>query len=378
MIFLAKILRGLLLAVLGIAFGVAVIETAGRVAPGMMPSGLRLLNHAYEAEVNWSRNMAPDPFLGYHMRPSLQYEEELEGQVIRSRLLALDGSDIGVRDMGTPISPADGIAVGDSFTFCSTVPAEKCWLRVVADETGRPFVNLGVPGYSALQETRMLERYGVSLHPRLILWGIFLNDFKEDVRFQRWASAGKGDFLDWVRRQRLSSWADFLERNSLVYRVARRTLIAGERDVHRWQGRGGDLRFSGAGWWRDIVDIHEQDRAWQLMRATVLEQQRLADGIGARLVVLLFPFKEQAYWHVVKNFAKNRDHCDPDRPYRMVADLCRAQGIGVYDLTDTFRAHAERGEVLYLRDDAHWNEAGNRLAGQAVASFLRQQQLAVR
>ncbi len=373
-----KVLRGALLALLGILFGVALIEAVGRMAPGIMPSGLRLLNRAYDAEVNWSRNMAPDAFLGYHMRPSMQYEEELEGQVIRSRLLPLDSRDIGVRDMGAPLSPVDGIAVGDSFTFCSSVPAEQCWLKVVADQTGRSFVNLGVPGYSALQETRMLERYGVGLRPRLILWGIFLNDFKEDVRFQRWTTRGQGDFLDWVRRQRLSAWTDFLERYSLVYRVARRTFIAGERDVHRWHGQNADIRFSGAGWWRDIVDIREQDPAWQLMRTTILDQKRLADGIGARLVVLLFPFKEQAYWHVVKTFAKNREQCDPDRPYRMIADLCRDQGIAADDLTSTFRTHAEQGEVLYLRDDAHWNTAGNLLAGRAVAAFLREQQQAAK
>jgi hypothetical protein len=37
---------------------------------------------------------------------------------------------------------------------------------------------------------------------------------------------------------------------------------------------------------------------------------------------------------------------------------------------DVLRACA-RGQILYLRDDAHWNEAGNAVAGRLVAAFLR-------
>ncbi|HUI27886.1 MAG TPA: hypothetical protein VL403_17525, partial [Candidatus Kryptonia bacterium] len=138
----------------------------------------------------------------------------------------------------------------------------------------------------------------------------------------------------------------------------------------------GDLRLSGAGWWRDIVDIDEHDQAWQLMRETVLEQKRVADESGATLVVLLFPFKEQAYWHVVQSFAADHEHCDPDRPYRMVAQLCAAEGIVAFDLTAGFRERARAGDVLYLRDDAHWNEAGNELAGRLIATFMRDHGLA--
>jgi SGNH hydrolase-like domain, acetyltransferase AlgX len=377
MSFLRSVFRVLMLAIVGTVIGVLLVEVIARSAPRLMPGPLQMLNHAFQAEVNWPKTTAADSYLGYHIRANQEITEDLEGHVIRSHVLALDSSEIGIRDMGTPIMPVDGVAIGDSFTYCSTVPVEKCWLHLVTQETGRRFVNLGVPGYSAIQETRMLERYGLPLHPRLILSGIFLNDFKEDVRFTRWLKSGHDSFLDWVREQRLNPWEDFLERKSLVYRIVRRGLIARGRNIRRWRGNGGELRLSGDGWWRSIVNISEGDRAWKLMHDTLLEQKRLANQSGAVLIVLLFPFKEQTYWHVVQQFAADRQHCDPDRPYRLVADLCHAEGIPVLDLTDTFRARARQGDVLYLRDDAHWNEAGNALAGRAIAGFLHAQGLAV-
>jgi hypothetical protein len=105
------------------------------------------------------------------------------------------------------------------------------------------------------------------------------------------------------------------------------------------------------------------------MHQAVLDQKRTAAEAGAQLVVLLFPFNEQTYWDAVKPFATKRGECDPDRPYRMLAALCRSEGIPVLALTNAFREQARQNEVLYLRDDAHWNEAGNALAGRVVTQF---------
>jgi hypothetical protein len=369
------VVRGLTLVLFGITLGlttaIVVIELAVRLAPGILPQGLRMLNRVYQAEANWNENWAGDEYLGYRPRPGSELKEDVEGRKFRQQFVRLDSMDLGVRDMGFPLENVDAIVIGDSFAFCDGVSTQECWVRLLSDETGRRFADLGVPGYSAIQETRLLARYGVPLRPRLILSAIFLNDFSENLRFTEWLEGGQGNYIEWVRSRRLGPWTDFLERKSVVYRLVRRTTAALERGIHRWHGKDGDIRFSAGGWWREMIDVDAQDRRWKLMRETVLEQKRLAASIDAQLVVLLLPFKEQAYWHIVEPFAVRRDHCDPDRPYRLVADLCRAEHIPVLDLTETFRTHARENEVLYFKDDAHWNVAGNALAARTVAAFLR-------
>src|SRR5690606_30081416 len=48
-----------------------------------------------------------------------------------------------------------------------------------------------------------------------------------------------------------------------------------------------------------------------------------------------------------------------------------APDVPLLDLTAAFRArHRQSGEKLYFRQNTHWDEAGNRLAGEEIAAFL--------
>jgi hypothetical protein len=51
-----------------------------------------------------------------------------------------------------------------------------------------------------------------------------------------------------------------------------------------------------------------------------------------------------------------------------------APEVPLLDLTAAFRTrHQQTGEKLYFRHNTHWDEAGNRLAGDEIAAFLQQQ-----
>jgi hypothetical protein len=64
-----------------------------------------------------------------------------------------------------------------------------------------------------------------------------------------------------------------------------------------------------------------------------------------------------------------RESFDLDLGQRIVATHAAERGIPVLDLTPVFRAGG--GSALYLHHDTHWNEAGRRLAAQALAPFVR-------
>jgi hypothetical protein len=69
---------------------------------------------------------------------------------------------------GTLGGPAWGVAVGDSFTFGLGVNQESTWVARLARLSKREIVNLGVQGTGPQQYTLTLERFGVSLRPKII------------------------------------------------------------------------------------------------------------------------------------------------------------------------------------------------------------------
>ncbi len=59
----------------------------------------------------------------------------------------------------------------------------------VAAETGMTAVNLGRGAYGPQQELIVLERYGLSYQPRVVVWQLFEgNDLKDVSNFAQWRS----------------------------------------------------------------------------------------------------------------------------------------------------------------------------------------------
>ena len=51
---------------------------------------------------------------------------------------------------------------------------------------------------------------------------------------------------------------------------------------------------------------------------------------------------------------------------RFVERLAKGAGFAVVDLAELMRLYAAR-EMLYFRDDSHWNAHGNRVAAELIA-----------
>jgi hypothetical protein len=362
----------LALIVAGLLGGLVALEGMLRIAAWALPGPIRRANRLVDADLRWQEMMLPDEFLGYKLRPGLETVDSYESARAHLRTVALDGRDVGMRDLGLSIPGKPvALAVGDSYTLCYGVEAPDCWVRQLAERLQTPIANLGVTGYSSLATARMTAKYGVPLRPTLILAGVFLNDFKENLRFHAWTESGESTpFLTWVRRQRLGWWGDLLERRTVTYRLANLGRKATERRVHHIQENGLDLIVSEKGWWRGLVDLAEDSTEWQLMRQSLQQTQQAARDAKAELVVLLFPFKEQSYWHLVHRYLEAGEVVDVDRPYRMIEQFGAESGIRVFNLTEAFRARARTNAQLYLSSDAHWNAAGNHLAAEVISAYL--------
>ncbi len=354
------------------------VEAAPRLLPGLMPDKVQAVQRIYDARNSWEDMMRPDPELGFVLKPGIAIRFPSEGREVEIRTLDLGIDAIGFRDIGTR-PPFDAIALGDSFTFCDDAPGERCWVRLLADSTGYSIANLGVNGYSNLAEARLLARVGPRLSPKLVLVGFFPNDFKDNVHFYNWTHSDTDDYWTWMRRKRRGDLSEWLARNSVVYRLFDAARRYGQRTTFEHKEDGLDFVFRADAWWQGVVEHRGLTPTYELTEQALRELAETAKELDSRLVVLLFPFKEQVYWSVARRYyptAKDLTELAIDAPFVAVRNFLSREGIPFCDVTEDLRLAARGPEQLYLRAGAHWTDAGNRVTAGAVAHCLAEKGLA--
>lgn len=357
---------------LSIVLSVAFLEAVPRLLPGLMPDKVRTVQRIYDARNSWESMMRPDRELGFALRTGLELQFPSEKGPIAVKTADLGIEGIGYRDIGTS-PPFDAVALGDSFTFCDDSSAEACWVRLLAERTALSIADLGVNGYSNLAEARLLAKVAPVLKPKIVLVGFFPNDFKDNVHFDNWTRSGTDDYWGWMRRKRRSDLSEWLAQNSFLYRLADAARRYGDRRTVTHKEDGLELLFRSDDWWWGVVERSEVTPTYQLTEQALEAMDATADSTDSELVVLLFPFKEQVYWHIAKGYLdKGREmtEADVDAPLRAIGEFLDSRGIAYCDLTGKLREGARRGEQLYLKAGAHWTEAGNRVAAEAVAACL--------
>ncbi|MGD8976644.1 MAG: hypothetical protein PVG91_03505 [Gammaproteobacteria bacterium] len=82
--------------------------------------------------------------------------------------------------------PIDVIAIGDSFTWCHTVPPATSWPAVLSGLSGRSVYNLGTPAIGLYEYLVILRRFGLSRQPQVVVMNVYEgNDLRDAMRY--WA-----------------------------------------------------------------------------------------------------------------------------------------------------------------------------------------------
>ena len=373
---LVRLLSGLLIAAMTFGLALGGIEMILAWFPQLLPHQLREVNNRMETAVRWDETVSGDPYLGFKLKPDIARTVSLDGAKAEMKTVRMIDPDVGFRDMGVPFQgpPAD-LAIGDSFTVCYGVQPADCWVRLVGSGAGRDIVDMGVSGYSALAASRMLDRYGAAFKPRLVLHGLFLNDFEENLDFASWEHSGKDNMRDWYHEQSLGEFGYQLYKRFRTYRLLHSMLRAERSSTFRLQDNGLNLYMSPSGWWVHATEHAAQPQYLDFMKQVLLDEDRRAHAMGAQLVILLFPFKEQVYWDRMLAHDPELRSVDVDQPFRLLTEFGREHGLQMIDLTPALRARAQAGEQVYFSMDAHWNPHGNAVVADTVLGELKERGL---
>ena len=106
---------------------------------------------------------------------------------------------------------------------------------------------------------------------------------------------------------------------------------------------------------RDPYRMYQVARGFEMLRDFLKAR-------GVPLLVVLIPEKEQVYRHAVPpHFDVPDEEAKPSVLWKVEADL-RELGIPVVNLLGPFHDVAQRGKLIYWRDDTHWNVRGREIA----------------
>ena len=294
------------------------------------------------------------------------------------------------------------VSLGDSFSL-GAVPHPLHYTSLLEQRLGVPVYNFGAPGIGPPEYVHMLVEEALPLDPDVVVVGVFVgNDLSYAEVDAGLPAAG---VRNWFQRDRVLLSVVARRLGRLAEERSRDAGTGGLASVQGEQGPAEELspaalsaRFP---WTADPALEEPTLSAEAFLR---LETQRaleicaadppnldgfarrmleLRDAAGERpLVVMLIPDEfqvEDALWRAVE--ASAGVPLERDRPQRLVVPWLEVQGIPCLDLLPILRSvpqsqPAGPGDVprrhLYHRQDTHFNARGNRVAADALASFLQE------
>ena len=291
----------------------------------------------------------------------------------------------GMRDREHAVEKPDSVfrilVLGDSFMEALQVSFDSSFPgllgRSLEKETGKRIevVNAGVSGWGTDDQLRYLTLYGRRWRPDLVLVAMTLhNDISDNLR-QTWHTV-VGDSL--VERSRARTPV-------LEYRLLEIKAFLGSR-LHTYQllrkaRQGRAMREAGSHLSLHIVELFREPSNSEItkgLRLTELLLQRLqalTTAGGGHVALVLLPLtvqlSDQRFSKFVKESGATMQEMPVEKPQRELTAIAGRLGIPVVDLLPEFRRWtAARRGPLYLEHDGHWNEAGHRLATDAVATGL--------
>ena len=269
----------------------------------------------------------------------------------------------------------DGVAVGDSFTFCFTDEAD-CWVQRLNDLMGLNIINLGIVSTGSVSHQRVLENFGLPLQPPLVLWQWYGNDANEDYGLALLRGETTVESPNAPLPGQKQSWWD---QNSALY-VTLKLLLGDDTEfegalqfLDRDYAEKGDLRL-GFGrpylWGAFDMSLPNNQDGWTRSQKAFRAARDRVESYGGTLVVLLMPTKEQVYWELAEPLLGADNMALLVQSRQLMLGFCADEGLTCLDLLPVFQEYVGQGEQLYYTTDIHLNPRGNEVLAQTLADWI--------
>jgi len=369
----------------GIVFGLLVawliVEVLLRVLFFSLPPRLQLVLDQVRVTPFTDKKLMPDPIWQPDIdfltiaRPVQNYEQfgsaEVRFKVNTESLWGMRGAFRTRKELVDRY--VDGVAVGDSFTFCFT-EEEDCWVQRLGQLTDRNIINFGVVSTGSVAHERVFQGFGLPLKPPLVLWQWWGNDANEDYGLAQMRGETQVQSTNPAPPVPELGWWD---KNSAVY-VLLKLFLGPEEEfdaslqfLDRNYTEQGKLRLAfGRPYLWGAMDMTEPTNldGWQRSQQAFFSTRDLVNAYGGSLVIILIPTKEQVYRDLTEPLIGAEHMALLDQNYQMMLDFCAEQNFSCLDMLPVFQEYAD--EQLYYTTDIHLNPRGNEVLADYLAGWL--------
>lgn len=330
---------------------------------------------------------------GEYYSPAMRRSRTLMDSVLELRHVSYAIGPYGTRETES-LGQSRLFALGDSFVMGYATEEGKTWTDVLGTALGEPVFNLGISSTGPRPQLELLKYFFAvhpdSTHPTHVIWMLFEgndleNDYGELREVDRPAGGVKA-MLSGTIVQGMASIPAELRNESLLSR-----LVHGELRAAPSSGMelGGRTEVDGVSfttplyhsmrWGYRMFSPPDVERATKpesyvlnhphrvLLDSTFSEMRALSQQHGFRVTVLVAPSDARVYGKDFDGFPKLSD-----KAYftEYLVGLAKREGFDAVDLLPLLRPFAEH-EMLYYRDDHHWNVRGNAVVAEIIQQALK-------
>jgi hypothetical protein len=302
----------------------------------LLEGGARLAAHWTERE----RGLRLDLELGWRPIPNVAKRGAYWGHARVARTNALGWRDVPREIAKTP-GKTRALVIGDSFVFGTGVDdGERASDLLEKKFPGLEAWNLGVTAYGPDQELRVLELFGQSYAPDVVVWFTCLSNDVEDLRHD-------------VRHHWPKPWYELSGEELVLHRPEPGFLVQLRNASYLVELALSPLRDDAlahrlAAPWRD------RD-AYDLYSVIAAHLAAEASALGAPFLAVVIP--------------SGCRYDDPACTDSRAVEALRLAGLDPVLLAPAFEAATASGAALFL-PDGHWNAAGHALAADIVGTAL--------
>ncbi len=276
----------------------------------------------------------------------------------------------------TPIQyPLDVMTFGDNFTFCWT-EYEDCWVTQLAARYGSWF-NAAVPGTGTSGQYGLIEQIVPPTKPRLVIWAWYADDFRDTYRH----AIMRTNVQPFHYNVPIVSPSPRAEGAQAMFVSVRllSTLLGLNRDPNYQdvQVNNRILRI------RASERPHFASLEWAANRYGLYQacdlfdqaRQFLRDTVGAELLIVLIPAKEEVFSKELSELL-GEDYVEAiGTGRRALAEYLAAHGHRYIDALPALKAAVEGGESVYYDRNEYLDPSGNRVLVQLIADYLERENL---
>jgi hypothetical protein len=395
------------------------VVTRGLVAAGMVTASFLLCLVGLEfglrlAGIGSDQFLRQDPVLGVSFIPGKRGLSQ--GTCFRTSVtINSHGWRSGEVEWTKPDEIFRVLMLGDSFVAALQVEDNQTMSAVAEDQLNRAglskrieFINMGVPSFGIDQEYIAFREIGAKYDPDLVVLAVFAqNDVKgNSIVLERLDSSYPKPFFDikddqlvklpfvdrtpyWIAKTRqlvrpLRAYPftrDALMKIPLLHEILYDLGIIGVVPRGRdKEARGGEYPTR---WGRQSAVFASEYsdpwlNAWEITKVLIAETKRKANDLDAEFLLLgvadpISVMPAEVLEQVLP--ADIRADLDRDKPIDLLRDFAKSAGIDFLTLVPRFRTEigesAEAFKTYYLPCDGHWSAAGNMLAAETLAAYLK-------